>query len=725
MPEIIENTQNQQYTKSEKGRNVTPLLVANSHFFLESGSFSQNETQKFGVVSENEFRTTAKISYTGKLYAICQAQIFIQPQTGNPNKVNLLLRPYKQPIKEVPIKYFIYRGLNKSDFFKEVNNETVLINEDGSNSEFVNHVWSEFNSFYSQLDESEKPADFKASTIGFFDDDTIATETLIDEYLYKISTFTDDVEDEATQFELPMIPRGTHLGNVDGKIGLDIVLDKGDYTNEHQSNPFPLDLAFARAQEGKIDTSSVTGIDNAALYQKRCIKEACVNFIDPAAFYGLHCNGVGNLFVGDKGAATLKTTKQDIYPSISSFITSTTQYVYIQSNRQRSYNFYGNYVYSLENANTLKWDTDPTVMANEVKFGTLGWPVHLFSNEETIYMQLTTDNYENAALYAHLGNITTANEQNFVRSTNLLQEISEDEQNPVDLNYTKPIGFKNEKEGTDSIATIIHLIYEGKELKAKDAEDTSIEYVLKEIDDVFGLIDAVALTKTKYNVTEFTSVVDEKPQLINFSNSLQENDIGLVKTKRIKDVININEEETLPRITYETLLTNIKTSNSSYLTSNSSSLDKSTTNTLSFSSSQNNFYQPLSPYYFSKEIFTDGSDTVTGLLLKVDSRHLPTKKILGITQKELDRLKALIPEDNFRNSKIYFNELDELDSINEVFFRTYELEVLGEDGLSKLLLVKPELKIKVYSIDGFMFFSKEYSDYAIIEEYILKLDYTL
>lgn len=134
MQEIIENTQNQKLTSSETGRNVTPLLVANSHFFLESGSFGQLESQKFGVVSENEFRTTTKITYTGKLYAICQGQIFIQPQTGNPNKVNLLLRPYKQPIKEVPIKYFIYRGLNKSDFFTEVNNETVLINEDGSSS---------------------------------------------------------------------------------------------------------------------------------------------------------------------------------------------------------------------------------------------------------------------------------------------------------------------------------------------------------------------------------------------------------------------------------------------------------------------------------------------------------------------------------------------------------------------------------------------------------------
>lgn len=126
MPETISNTQTQQLTTTDNGRNVMPVLISDSHFFIESvgqNSFSQNNNQKFGAISTSQFRTTSKITFSGikKIYAICQGQTFIVPQEGNPNKINLILRPYKQPIPELSIKYFVYRGLNKSDFFDSAN----------------------------------------------------------------------------------------------------------------------------------------------------------------------------------------------------------------------------------------------------------------------------------------------------------------------------------------------------------------------------------------------------------------------------------------------------------------------------------------------------------------------------------------------------------------------------------------------------------------------------
>lgn len=119
MPEILSNTQNQELTTSDNGRNVRPLLVSNSHFYIESSggnSFNQLESQKFGAISESQFRTTSQISFIGlkKVFAICQGQIFIVPQEGSTTKVNLILRPYRQPIRELPIKYFIYRGLKEA-----------------------------------------------------------------------------------------------------------------------------------------------------------------------------------------------------------------------------------------------------------------------------------------------------------------------------------------------------------------------------------------------------------------------------------------------------------------------------------------------------------------------------------------------------------------------------------------------------------------------------------
>ena len=210
MPELLSNTQNQQLTTSDNGRNVRPVLVANSHFYIESagdGDFNQLESQQFGAISETQFRTTAKVTFTGvkKVFAICQGQVFVVPQQGNTTKVNVILRPYKQPIRELPIKYFIYRGLKKSDFISGTGANANIIDEASNNSGFITHIWNEFNAFYSHLPEDQRPNSFKASMIGFSDDTTQhPDDNLIDHYLNKISVYDDDDqqnESEAMQTE--------------------------------------------------------------------------------------------------------------------------------------------------------------------------------------------------------------------------------------------------------------------------------------------------------------------------------------------------------------------------------------------------------------------------------------------------------------------------------------------------------------------------------------------
>ena len=71
-----------------KGLNVRPDLLPESFFFLEKGkSFSQSLAEKFGA-NGTVFRTTSKISgYTGKVYTICQGQVFLQPCGADATKV--------------------------------------------------------------------------------------------------------------------------------------------------------------------------------------------------------------------------------------------------------------------------------------------------------------------------------------------------------------------------------------------------------------------------------------------------------------------------------------------------------------------------------------------------------------------------------------------------------------------------------------------------------------
>ena len=85
-------------------------MSAQSHFFIESGGFpQQQEAQGFGPKSETVFNLTSRFTLDApkKAYSICKGVVLVQPQSGNNEKVNLILRPYKQPFPGLNIKYFV------------------------------------------------------------------------------------------------------------------------------------------------------------------------------------------------------------------------------------------------------------------------------------------------------------------------------------------------------------------------------------------------------------------------------------------------------------------------------------------------------------------------------------------------------------------------------------------------------------------------------------------
>ena len=76
-------------------------------------------------------------------------------------------------------------------------------------------------------------------------------------------------------------------------------------------------------------------------YRQKLVRESASMFMDIAAFYGLHAQGGGKVYTN---ASTEPLTKAaNIYGLIEKYQTKNTTYLYIQSNRQRSYDFYGNY----------------------------------------------------------------------------------------------------------------------------------------------------------------------------------------------------------------------------------------------------------------------------------------------------------------------------------------------------------------------------------------------
>lgn len=124
-----------------------------SHFFMESEGFpTQTGAQSFGSVSEGKFRLTSAFSLTDakKAFAICKGVVLLQPQAGagNENKVNLILRPYKQPFPGLNVKYFIYRGLRKSDFFT-TDSAPKIIDTTPTTSDLITKINDDFDAFNS------------------------------------------------------------------------------------------------------------------------------------------------------------------------------------------------------------------------------------------------------------------------------------------------------------------------------------------------------------------------------------------------------------------------------------------------------------------------------------------------------------------------------------------------------------------------------------------------
>lgn len=712
---IQNSPQYEDLTTSNEGRNVRVSLQMTSHFFLEDNSFSQIAAESFGGISSIDFTTTSKVTFSGikKVYAICQGQVFVQPQIGSNDKVNVILKPFKQPISGLGIKYFVYRGLNKSDFFSDVVvdgvNRLKITGSETSGSDFVKYIWKEFNKFYSS-NPSNQPV-FLEEFIGFPNPNSNQQlSDFIDEYFYKIVQYDSNADEEMPQFayELPLIPRGTQLGNATGEVGIDVVLNNGDYYIENDSNPFQFNLEFARSPYHKLTTQSAYSD-----FQNKLIKEMCTQFIDIASFYGLHASGNGKLYIGSSTSPV--TSAGDIYAQIQNFYTKNTVYLYIQSERLRSYNFYGNYVLSDTNPNNIKIGIDELNLT-ETTFGTSGWPVHKINNiTDKLSFALLTDGSETTSAYAENGFLISEHEDNFIRNENILfPELPEEDQLEEIIRFTKPITLQFSVSGTNTISSIARIIYEGSELMIKE-NDSDSYHPMKDIDDVFGLFKAKSFTVSRSGL-ELPIVSENQNQIINFPNALKTEDIGLVKSRRIFDAIAVDGQPYLERVTYETLLNSIRQETGINLETTSSVIDSTSTGTVNYEPEiNNNFYQPELPYYLQVEEFVYEDISIQGITLFTTDLTKPSKKILGITKSEYQYLQDLIVQENLTNSRIFFKntlplEDDAYLSNENVRFKSYLLMISSENLDGEPKIYSPVQNVLVYTIDGFVFFSQLYSE---------------
>ncbi|WP_185248072.1 hypothetical protein [Chryseobacterium bernardetii] len=330
-----------------------------SYFFTET-SFSQGTGNKsFGELNANEFQITTTFDGSLKAYAVTDGILFFARHGSSNDKVNILLKPSTPVDFGVKVKYFVYRGINANDLFKTVNGKIQL--NDSSSLEYLSTVRQEYTSLYGSNSE------FTADKIGYLSDISSGSSS---EVIKKF--FPKDAHN------LVHIKAGTHIGNFfSGAGGFEIVVDEGDFSQKKSDTGLEFDLKFATAtscilkSNGSHSVPDIFGGKENPNIDARIFRENIFKFIDPAAFYGSHVtnnipNGnTGSICIG--GTSTSYSTMDEIYNNfVKKFNNKFKTYFYAKGNDNRSLNFY---------------NSDNILKVNGVGYdlSTLNWPVIVLS----------------------------------------------------------------------------------------------------------------------------------------------------------------------------------------------------------------------------------------------------------------------------------------------------------------------------------------------------------
>lgn len=688
------------------------MLTAKSHFFVNPKSIVQNANQAFGPVNgdeANKYRVASLFTIQNDelAYAICKGVVLIQPQTGNMDKVNLILKPFEQPIKGLDIKYFVYRGLKKSDFFTN-DDKIVESNEDAS--ELIKKINETFMSFYS--DESSIP-DFESKFIGY--SPLLLNSVSLSSLFFKTSNYimVDDVEVESedSAYDLPLIEAGKSIGRfAAGSCGIDVVLDYGDYELIDKSSEFDFNLEYARSVDVVIDITETTDT-----YQKKLMKEQVVQFIDVAAFYGMHHseNGVVNL-VNLRKETPLKT--DEIYKQLlNNFYTKNNWYVFIQSDRNRSYNFYGNYNIDGSGANDIfKGVTERNLI--EGVYGTHGWPIIIENSPQihdgtmnTLCFQLVSENNPNSVLYGQIVGFENDQIYNFYNSKSL-------NNTNIEIRKTNSILLSIPCFDNGSKSNVSHfsrLIYNGNGYQCLSAES---EYVnVSFLDEKFRQIDSSSVLK---GVAEsaFSTICYKK---INLNSQINFNAQSVSSYQSVKV---FDKVDLISRITYLTKALEVLSfpvmaqGNVNTLSTNYSTQTESLTVSQNLDDLNLNF--KLMPFYI-------GDRAIVGIYIEY-ANSFPNFYCLGLSQNENQNVLDVIQSSELTNSSFYFvAETDNSDFISSenIAYRVFKLAVIGESVEGELNMVKIEPEVLIYTIDERIYFSEDYSKYLKIE--FPSLNYTI
>lgn len=639
-----------------------------SHFFTDLSSLAAaNGNDGFGPVAGSlttKYRVTSKVkainASPAKLYAICDGRMLIQPSTDN-NKINIIIKPSTNNYSPLKIKYFIYRGINKADYF--TNN--VLNQPDVNKPITVTKLWTTLLALNGLTSPSGNIFPL--------------------EYIYDFAAPGTKLIDEAFQKSLVSCIEGDYIGNFNDEVGLDIVLDDGEYIFENQEILFSYNLDFARAQEFIFDIGSLSDT------KKKRLKENIHQFLDAAAFWGSHINcGIIKYKDGIK-----VSNISSISEILKKYQTGNKLYIYIQGENNRSFNYYDSTrkVYGFSGTSPEPDNTN-------------GWPI--------LIKQLLNNSPQNINFQCDYTIESTTLERNSER--NISVNVIAPNVDLLAYPSTERPQISGEQFGSPAAnisgkSASISITFEKESSFGFCASFVFLNYRMFQkfpVDKYYNDLWAVNV-KNSFSVDTTTHklhyITYDKSRNINLDDVIGESAIiknriifdegknGTLKKRRRLFIAEIKHNSGT-NVDYEEL--NIDVPNSGFLKKDFNTNDY-------FSSAFNDIY-----FSIYKGSFND-SQTIHSLSLFHEKFPFKKKAFmsLGITEEEYGRF--VIPPDA---DNVFFN-LKEISFSNENV-KKFKLGLRYEDASGQIntnIYYPTGNDILIYSVDDLFFFSAEYSKY--------------
>lgn len=360
--------------------------MTNIHFFTEPDLLNQQSSNEaFGPLPDangkNRYQVTSLHSAGSdpKAYAVLKGDVLVQDQTGSSNTglVNVILRPKDQPKMAFPkIKYIIYRGIKK-DSLIDSNDDLVPTN----NNDLVDAIREDYSSLKDNFPDINLDSEPPKETLGIHlsdsnnsgSDPTYSDTDPIDKAFFR--------EDNDIQLQEAYV--GWSIGTFDkNQFGIEFILE---------TIGFDPTLSLARKDKNIIEVDQLPSSPTQPLeFEHWHDKEAILNYIDPAAFYGMHYQeGVNVTSTNSNDNPTLKE-KNEVYEDILEYngnpIFANRNIVYLDLRNEFGYSF--NYFNNYQNSFKVAYDASSNLTSKD--YYADGWPI--FRLDSSQFPSNTSDN---------------------------------------------------------------------------------------------------------------------------------------------------------------------------------------------------------------------------------------------------------------------------------------------------------------------------------------------